>query len=637
MDIAPKLIIFFICFTFIVSRSWGLAAKSLAIVACAFLVVIVEDVITPDQTIKPIPTINLEGHRGSRGSDLGSRTDPTTMTPVDDVIKALTKHTEPWDQWRALELNLEALKTRLSPTLGEKVTLKYATHTDFSQAACINEASLGEFSLDAIPSEIWYYCSGPWNMDVVRKLYTLATEQNIYPTDFIDVSQIPAVRDGGLTEPEARQMLKDMLLKTRSYKPDWHDVFAFSRYVLFGEMFRIAGDTQHFKKSFDSRQQKKARVLSELYSPDDVVMYRKGVPFDQLISVVPEVHLVSTNLSNISIHDFVQSIVMFANLPKAYRTVFTDQPTNFVMVFSTDESVDALMLNISAISLLASAVQLESAGLSLARSFDDLLNSATWIFLGNDMRSDSHCGNISVPLGVAFYCEDTKSLYTPTLNESGGKSEVFKLVTAQLLHELYHAFLNPRSAKRSAFVGEIFATGRGEEMARTLLAAVANAVATDPDVLEERIERFGWALKQAATGVAVEASAFDKDMAVARQAIEEQPLTEEGQVQACRTKQYLRDPGWLSYRYILGLMSLSPSLWNELQTEVRQRAYAAAWAVGTFGRYGEELQLFEKADIKPLFDAADNVEFDDALLESSLTAVKVLARATVNDLPCEVR
>ena len=476
-------------------------------------------------------------------------------------------------------------------------------------------------------------------MDYVRKLNTTAIEKGIHPFDFIDLSKLGALIGVSLPESEARAILRGMGEMARMMAPDMYDVYAFIRYAVIGELFRAAGNGTAFRDYFDPQQQEKARMLSKLYSPEEIVVFRKGAQ-DLLVSIDPEVHVVTGSLSNISVRDLAGSFAIFASMPEDYRALFSAGPEKFAMVFSEEERLDALILTATVNLLLLEAAQLEEAGLELARPQDHLSDFALWIFLGNDVESDRHCGTTSVSINVAFYCEKSNSLYAPTMQEmqeSGANSEYFKLLTAQLFHELYHAFLNPKAADRSAFIAEVLATGRGELVARinhAALAFLSTAQVTEIKDMNQRFQRVLNTLLLPTGAADFDESKIEGDNAFAKKAIEKQPLTEEGRVQACRTLRYLKDPQWLSERYTLGLLSLSPTLWGELSTEARHRAYAAAWAIGSFGRYGNEKRLLESADIKPLFDAANGDDFESDQLESSLTAIKDLARLAIEESWC---
>ena len=632
MDFGIGLVIAALSYGIIATQGWSLGKQLLVFAPCALFAVFLNSIVTDSAPPRSLTNNILDPNitETLTPSDSFTRT-PNIVLPQSSLAQNYNS-SNPSTGLRSRILDAAG---HMEPTFGERTILEYEQNVSFSQAHCINTANTSKFSLNAVPPEIWVYCAGSWNMDYVRQLIATAIKKDIHPSDFLDPDKMRVMLGTNLSDSEARSVFRDLAIQLHETVPDMYDVFAFSRYVQIGELYRVAGSDAFFTNNFDVHQRQKARALSELYSPDDVVIFRKNRELDLLVSIDPEVHLVTNVLSDISVRELVQSYVSATGMAAQYRAIFGTLPPKFVMVFSDEEVRDALILNVSVFNLLVESVQLQEAGLDLARPFSELSNSPTWLYFGNGVRKHAQCGTKSPPSAPAFYCEETKSIFAPSLKERGETSEFFDMVSPEMLHELYHAFLNPSVANQSTFIAEILATGRGERAARTYQASIAARNSIDHAKLEEMNRRFVDMLTSPSGTADKMISVHREDVENVKNAIEQQPVTEQDMVQGCHTLQYLAEPEWLSAQYVLDLNELDSVLWSELTTEARHRAYAAAWAIGSFGRYGDEKTLFEAADVKPVFDAATAQEVNNDAIETSLAAIKKMARIRVKSSWCD--
>ena len=631
MEFGIGLIIAAVCYAIIATRGWGPGKHLLAFAPCAVLALVPNSLLANSTQSWSFPSYI----RNTSSSVVLSSSDIRLDLSATHFAQTSEKHDSPRSAVsRRLQSKITHAADRMRPVFRERVTLDHRRNVEFSQAQCINTANTNNFSLSAVPPEIWVYCAGPWNMTLVRTLNSKARSKNIHPADFLDPAQIRSMLGANLSDRDARQVFRDLSQRLRATVPDMYDVFEFSKYVQVGELHRVYAGTALFEEAFDVHQRKKAEKLSELYSSNDVIIHRENTALDLVISTDPEVHVVTTVLSNITIRDLFQSYLLTGALEEQYRPIVDNVPPNFVMVFSDKERRDAQILNVAVFNLLVEAVSLEEAGLELARPFSELLSSATWLYLGSDVRKHVQCNAEPSASATAFYCAESVAVYAPTQDRRETGGEAFQLASPEMLHELYHAFLNPSVSSQSPFVAEILATGRGEKAARTYQASVASLEYSDPEKSEERLQRFLNALVNPTGTVDTSSDAFLDDMKEVKDAIEKQPVTSQDRVQGCRALNYLKEPQWLTAKHVLDLMALDSVLWNEMSTGARHRAYAAAWALGSFGRYGNVKTLFATEDIKVVLDAASARRVDHEAIASSLESVRRLVRDRVQRTWC---
>lgn len=325
MDFGIGLIIAAVCYAITATRGWTLGKQLLIFAPCAVFAVVVDSILT-DTT----PSSSISSHfRNTSPSSISSSFDVNLDTSETLFAQISEEDESPHSTAsRRLQSEIAGAANRFRLDFGKRITLDHERNVQFSQAQCINAANANNFPLRAVPPEIWVYCAGPWNMTRVRTLNSTARSRNIHPADFLDPVKIRSLLGTDLSDSDARQVFRDLSQQLRATVPDMYDVFEFSRYVQLGELYRVYSGTALFEEAFDPDQRLKAKDLSELYSPNDVIIHRENTELDLVISTDPEVHLVTTTLSNITIRQLVQSYILTGALEKQYRQIFNNVHRN---------------------------------------------------------------------------------------------------------------------------------------------------------------------------------------------------------------------------------------------------------------------------------------------------------------------